>query len=137
MTYKDTTYVTEWLPSNTHSGEVQQIGQYHNKYLPMNTHHIVLTTGDYSDPSKVTISKLRKGRIVARYTTQPKGSIEVLHLIPSSVQMLKKISRIKTGQKVELTGQEEKDNKVNSDAGYYAGGSKDKGHYLFLLQELR
>lgn len=138
MLYQGVRFDTQWQDNTIHQGDVQQIVSEYNSYAPMNTHHLVLTTGDYSDPEKVKIQPLRKGHTSWRFKSHPQGSLKVLHLIPKNLKALAALERIEVGQTLSFVGQEEEDNRIpNSGGGYFSGGSKSSGHYLFLLHSVQ
>lgn len=139
ISYKGVEYLVDWEDDVVeHSGDIRELKAEYNKFAPINTHHVVLTTGDFSDPEKVDIAHLRKGHTSWRAKAQPKGSMKVLHLIPANDEVFKKLKTVKPGQSLTFIGQEEEDNKIpTSKGGGFSGGSKDYGHYILFLSDIK
>jgi len=139
IAYKGVDYLVDWQAETVeHSGDVHELKAEYNKYAPINTHHVVLTSGDYSDPEKVDIAPLCKGHTSWRAKAQPTGSMKVLHLIPANEKVFKQLKKVKSGQSLTFMGQEEQDNQIpSSKGGGFSGGSKDYGHYIFFVHEIK
>jgi len=137
ITYQELDYELAWEEEPAvFSGDVQQIKFEHTEYAPFVTHHLVLTTEDYSDPDKVTIQPLKKGKTSWRAKTQPKGKFLVLHLIPPDADTLSRIQAVAAGQEVTWTGKRLKGGMIkNANGGYYRVNNTN--HILLLLSDLQ
>ena len=134
--YKDITYTAEWGDQKVYVGDIRYIGRAYDKYAPYITNDAIVTTGEFSDPSIVSVTPIRHGNMYWRAQKQPKGTLIVLHFIPENLTVYKDLARIKKGQRIEFTGREEVDSKIiNSKGGYIALGHSN--HRFFLLEKVR
>jgi len=132
----DITYQVEWSSaSKRYIGDVQDVTEAYNKYAPFNTHQVLITTGDFSDPSKVEIID---GQIKATLEEDIKGELKIVHLVPKDLTGLTQLRRISVGQRIVITGKEEIDGEVKgSDGGYIRFGTSVKGRPLVLVSAIK
>lgn len=133
-------YELEWQEGESeYSGMINQIAAQYNKRAPFNTHHVVVTTEDFSNPDKVKINAMsRFGHVSWLMQSGVKGTLRVLHLVPKDGVVLKKIQALKKGQEVSFVVQEETDGFVpNSKDRGYSFGSKSSGHILVWVTDVR
>ncbi len=140
LVYRSTRYEVEWdAEEKTYSGDVHELAEDYNSAVPFNTHDLILTTEDYSNPERVKINPLRHGHTTWLYKVPAaQGDLKVLHLVPKDLAICKKIQMLEHGQVASIIGQEETDNRVeSSDARSYSFGSKSYGHILFLVTDVQ
>lgn len=117
-------------------GELQQMVPEALKYAPFISHHLVLTDGDYSDPDKVEIRPLKKGKTSWRAKQQPRGRFLVLHLLPADAEVLRRINAIAPGQRAIWSGQRlVKGRLENSKGGYFQVNNTN--HIVLLLRDVQ
>lgn len=140
ISYDAVSYELKWQNElSEYGGNIHEIVKEYNKIVPFNTHHTVITTGDFSDPGKVEIKPLgRGGHTSWRAKSPPSGKLIVLHLVPKNTSIYEKIQGLGEGQKVSFFGYEETDGYVqNSSQLAYSFGSKSHGHILFLVTDIQ
>lgn len=140
IVYKGETYNAEWESEPlTFEGDARFIDTQFNKYAPFNTHVLILTTGDYSNPTYVGF---RNGKVYIEPAAMKKkgkleGDIQVLHLVPPTEKLFKKLERLETGKKVKVMGRIETDGKITDSKGQYIQfGNTEKGRILLMLDSL-
>lgn len=134
--YRGQTYTGQWEAESEFTGQLQQLVVEYLPAAPFVTHHLVLTTGDFSDPSKVTIEPLKQGKTSWRAQEQPQGELLVLHLIPAEPSLLQQLSALKAGQTVSWKGQRLKEGLLqNNQGGYFRVNNSN--HILLLLSQFK
>ncbi|MCP4204637.1 MAG: hypothetical protein GY769_22235 [bacterium] len=134
--YKAVRYEADWGPQVTHSGDVRLIDRAKYKPAPFFTHHVVLTTGEYSDPGVVKLGDSGGGNFYWTAKKQPEGTILALHLVPRDQTVLRALKRIDEGDSIAFAGREELDGHVKGSNGSYLRLQHDNHKYL-LLEEVR
>lgn len=135
ISYKKVVYNADWGGLKTYKGDIRYIGRAYDSAAPIITHDAVITTGDFSDPSLVYVSKITNGRMYWRAEKQPQGTLIVLHFIPANKSVHDKLKRLKTGDKVSLFGREEIDSRITSSDNNLVGLGHDN-HKFFLLEKV-
>ncbi len=102
--------------------------------MPIITHEVVLTTGEYSDPDKVEIGPLRDGSTWWRARRRPQGTLIVLHLIPADVQVAAILDRVREGQTWTFTGYGVVDQRIERDDGYRVSLGHDNHRFLLVTE---
>ncbi len=134
--YKDITYTAEWGDQKIYVGDIRYIGRAEDKNALYITNDAIVTTGEFSDPSIVSVTPIVHGNMYWRAQKQPKGSLVVLHFIPENLLVYEDLARIEKGQRAEFTGREEIDSRIiSSNGGYIALGHSN--HKFFLLENVR
>ena len=87
-------------------GLVRHISPIREDKFPILTHDILVTSGDYADPQKVTTSVFNHHFFWNSRTSNPQGSINLLHAVPKNNQIYQQMLAIQTGQTVRITGRE-------------------------------
>ena len=133
--YGDVTYSAEWGHVTSHIGDIRYIGRAYDKNAPYITNDAVVTTGEFSDPSIVRISPMRKGSMTWRAQKQPKGTLVVLHFIPASLDVYNDLKEIQEEDEVEFIGREEVNSRIEGSDGSFVGLSHSN-HKFLLLEEV-
>jgi hypothetical protein len=136
ISYDGITYAAQWDEQVVYSGDIRDIGRAYDKYAPYITNDAVVTTGEFSDPSIVSVSPIRNGNMSWFSKKEPEGSLIVLHFIPVNFLVYEKLARIQTGQKVELVGREEIDSKIEGPDGRTVSLGHSN-HKFFVLERIR
>jgi hypothetical protein len=134
--YKDVTYKAGWGKEKTYEGQVRVIVNAHHKYAPYITQEIVLTTGEFSDPSIVTVSKIKDGNMYWRANRQPKGTLVVLHFIPLNYNIYEKLKQVQEGQTVKFSGRDVKDSLIKGSDGTYIK-LQHSNHRFFVVEDVQ
>jgi hypothetical protein len=75
--------------------------------FPFLTHDILITTGDYSDPSKVILSLSNHHFMwVSKTKSAPKGTANLLHAVPENEEIYRQLLQVQRGKRVEIKGRE-------------------------------
>lgn len=98
------TYSANWNMEPEIVGYVHQVGRVRSAPAEFITHQLILVTGEYADPSKVEITDMEDGNVSWKAPTQPKGSIEMLYVIPADATALAEMKKLQPGAWVFLDG---------------------------------
>jgi hypothetical protein len=89
------------------SGLVRHISPIRIGRIPILTHDILVTYGDFADPAKVTTSVIDHHFFWSSAEMQhPQGGINLLHTVPKDDQIYRQLLEIKAGQTVRISGRE-------------------------------
>lgn len=92
---------------STFSGLVRHVSPIRLSQFPMLSHDILVTTGDFSDPSIVTIDVSNHHfSWISLNNTPPKGTINLLHTVPLNTTIYQQLLKIQNGTKVKIIGRE-------------------------------
>ncbi|MFC1807100.1 hypothetical protein ACFL0T_01885 [Candidatus Omnitrophota bacterium] len=134
--YKGVTYTAKWSSLRTHKGEIRYIGRAYDKSAPYITNDAIVTTGDFSDPSKVNVTPIRNGNMSWSAPEKPTGTLIVLHFIPANKAVYDDLKQLESGQNVKFIGREEVDSKITGSDKSFIGLGHDN-HKFFLLEKVR
>ena len=112
LEYDNKQYRATWSEEKIYSGYVRYAGRAKNKYVPFMTNEVILTTGDFADPSLVTIGRVRNHSTFWGAKKQPKGTLYFVHCIPLNVSLLSELEKIEEGQWIKLIGKQAVDNTI-------------------------
>ena len=120
----------------TFSGLVRHTSRINENQYPMLTHDILVTSGDFSDPSLVRTS-VSNQRFMWSATSMenPKGSINLLHTMPIDEATLNQLYAVRYGDTVVIKGYEIYTIEHYKD-GNYRGMWKDAGCNTLLVTEV-
>lgn len=133
LEYRGRRYAAEWGEPVVHRGHLRRIERARYAFAPFITHHAVLTTGDFSDPERVTVGPFRGGSVLWSASSQPRGTLVVLHFIPRDAVALAELARLDDGDCAELGGREEVDGHIHGEEGAFAR-LNSSNHRYFLLE---
>ena len=135
INYDGIDYKLEWgEEAKEYSGDVRAIHEVYNKFAPFNTHQVLITTGDFSDPNKV---RIEEQQVEVTLKGDLDGDVTIFHLVPQGFAGLQRLRQLKVGQKITINGKEEKDGEVKaSDGGYIRFGTNGKGRPLVLVDSI-
>lgn len=136
LRYKEVRYEAEWGPEIVHEGDARFIERAKYKSAPFFTHHVVVTTGEFSDPDLVNLRHNGGGNFFWSAPKQPEGTIIVLHLVPLDRDVLDQLQSIDNGDAVKLVGREEVDSRVDGDDGSWLKLGHSNHKYL-LVERVR
>lgn len=130
--YGDVRFEAEWGEPVRHEGDIRRIGRARYKPAPFFTHHAVVTTGDFSDPDRVTVSRFNGGSIIWTAQTRPEGSLIVLHFVPADASVLASLKRLGEGDCARFSGREETDSHIKGSDGSWIKLTHDNHRYVLL-----
>ena len=121
---------------STFYGLVRHTSRIKGSKFPMLTHDILVTFGDYADPSLVRTS-VSNQRFIWRTTTDtpPKGRINLIHAMPMNEDMLLALYEIKHGDLVTIKGYEINDIRFFKND-RFQGTWQDAGCNTLLVSEV-
>ncbi|HPH95971.1 MAG TPA: hypothetical protein PKW33_04685 [Anaerolineaceae bacterium] len=97
----------EFQNNTTFSGKVRHTSPFREGTVPMITHDILVTSGEYADSTKVnTRVTNHKFFWKAVDNHQPEGTINLLHTVPKNDEIYQQLLSIKDGDIVTITGRE-------------------------------
>ncbi len=134
LDYKDTRLDADWGPLETRVGNARLFERAKYKSAPYFTHHVVLTTGQFSDSEFVSIRHNGGGNFIWSAPKKPEGSIIVLHMIPLDTDVLDQLEAIDDGDLVEIVGRDEVDSKIAGDDGSWIQLNHSNHKYLLVEQ---
>jgi len=114
----------------------------HNSPIRINrfrilTHDTLVTFGEFSDPTIVDTSvSNHRFRWYSEQTTQPKGTINLLHTVPASEEVFQQLRTIQAGDPVIITGREVQRIQVYDLDGEYLGDWHDQGCNTILVSSV-
>jgi hypothetical protein len=96
----------EYSKNSTFSGVVRHTSQWHDSALPFITHDILVTTEDFAVPEIVSTSVFDHKFFYHYKDTPPNGTINLLHIFPSSKEVFEELQQIKEWDQVTISGRE-------------------------------
>ena len=132
LVYEGLRYEAEWGEPVVHQGNLRRLGRARYEYAPFFTHDAVVTTGEFSDPKLVSVSKLRQGSMYWSAPREPQGSLIVLHFIPADATVLKALQSLDVGDCARFTGREETDSEIRGSDGGFVRLTHDNHKYLLV-----
>jgi hypothetical protein len=118
----------------TFTGLVRHTSDNRINQLPLLTHDILITTGDYADSQLVSTNVTNHHfRWFSNNEKQPKGTINLLHTFPSNEDVFKQLESIKNNDEVQIKGQEILAIKIFKE-GEYIGEWRDDGCNTLLVK---
>lgn len=103
--YWEITY--EKTSLSTYSGLVRHANPNNEKLVPMMTHDILITTGDYADPQIVNVQVVNHHfSWQSQITAYPKGKINLIHAVPANKELFDLLRQMKKGDNVTIIGRE-------------------------------
>ena len=107
ITMGEKTWTIQYENSNTsqYKGLVRHISPIRLAEFPYLTQDILVTTGDYSDETKVfTYVSDHHFSWYSRAQAHPEGSIHLLHAVPKNEQLYRQLLNIRSGDQVIISG---------------------------------
>jgi hypothetical protein len=96
----------EKIPESKFIGKVRHASPIRIDRFLVLTHDILVTTGDFADPQKVTTSvSNHKFTWMTRLGT-PEGKINLLHTVPASEEIYKQLLTVQNDMQVDIRGRE-------------------------------
>lgn len=93
--------------SSQFKGSVRHVSPIRLNEIPLLTHDILVTSGDYADPELVTASvSNHRFRWQSLTDTRPDGRINLLHTVPKDESIYQQLMSIQTGDTVLISGWE-------------------------------
>jgi len=128
----------EFSVASRFQGVVRHVTPIREVKFPMLTHDILVTSGDFADPEIV------KTRVSNHHFTwscdcgvKPNGAINLLHTVPANQEIYQQLLDIRSGDQVEISGNEIlKIDSLNSE-GNSAGWWQDSGCNTLLVQSVK
>ena len=110
------------------TGKIRHASPIRLEMVPFLTHDILVTSGDYADPLKVSTSVADHHFFWAsRVQEKPVGSINLLHTVPLNEAIYQQLLEIRSDQMVTITGTEVLKIEAFDQKGKPIGGWQDTG----------
>jgi hypothetical protein len=95
-----------YTPSQ-YNGLVRHISPIRLDQIPLLTHDVLVTSGDFADSKKVSTSVVdHHFSWASQSSTYPQGSINLIHAVPKSEAIYRQLLDVRTGEWVKITGLE-------------------------------
>ncbi len=119
------------------SGVVRHVSGMRLRQIPILTHDILVTSGEYADPDVVTTS-VSNHRFTWRSssTAEPRGAINLLHTVPANEEVYGRLRGIQSWDEVVITGREILRIDALDTDGRYLGNWQDAGCNALLVQSV-
>ncbi len=104
-------------------GKIRHISRNNERKLPVMTHDLLVTSGDFTEEDKVKTIVIHHVLVWRGMINKPSGRINLIHAIPADISIYRKIEKIGYGTIAEIEGYEVKRITSLQDNGYW----KDKG----------
>ena len=122
---------------STYSGIVRHISPIRVYEMPILTHNVLITSGDFADPNQVG-TVVMESRLIYYYpvTLDPQGEIDLIHTIPLVPGLYQKLLEVKNGDIVTITGREVLEVQAFNSSGTKLSNWKDNGCNTLLVTSL-
>ena len=110
------TYEVNLEPDLVYEGYVRLVKNNPVQNLPFITHEVLLTTGDFSDPSKVSVSE--SGGMQWNKRDNVTGTHLNILMIPEDTSVAERLTNGVSGEDVVFIGSKVVDATINADDGY-------------------
>ncbi len=124
----------ENVRTTSFNGLVRHASPIRENKFPMLSHDILVTSGDYADPSLVSTS-VSNHHFVWRAAgpAYPKGSINLLHTVPLNDQIRQQLMAVRSNQTVSIQGREIYDIRFYKDEQKWNSKWQDAGCNTLLV----
>jgi len=97
----------ESLPFSTFHGVVRHVSNWRDEPIPFATHDILVTTGEFSTPSRVS-TRVNNHTFYYQWDSgpKPKGSINLLHIVPKTEEIYRQLLEVRDWNLVTISGRE-------------------------------
>jgi hypothetical protein len=117
------------------AGIVRHTSSIREDGLRILTHDVLVTSGDYADPQVVGVSVLNhRFNWWSSGTERPSGRINLLHTIPASEEVYRRLLEIRMWDEVVVTGREIRVIKAYYEDGEYVSDWRDSGCNTLLVE---
>ncbi|MBI3923636.1 MAG: hypothetical protein HY318_19610 [Armatimonadetes bacterium] len=97
----------EYAHDSQFDGVVRYIARWHDRNMLIMTHDLLVTSGDYADPKKVhTWVHDHIYMYRSQLGKEPGGTINLLHIVPASEEVYRRLRHIHEGDTVSVSGRE-------------------------------
>jgi hypothetical protein len=94
-------------PGSTFTGVVRHVSDWRDEPIPFATHDILVTTGEYTSPKRVTTRVYNHAvHYQWYYDPTPVGNISLLHIVPASKEIYRQLLEIRDWNLVTIKGRE-------------------------------
>lgn len=119
------------------AGVVRHVSPIREDGMPILTHDVLVTSGEYADPEIVGVSVLNhRFRWRSSTTEKPSGRINLLHTVPAGEEIYRQLLEIRAWDEVVVTGREIGVIKAYYEDGEYIGDWRDSGCNTLLVESV-
>ena len=98
--------VFEYDRNTTFTGVVRHVSLWYDFAAPFMSHDILITTGDFSSRQHVAVVVMGHKFFYRSDTRSPKGSLNLLHILPASDEVFNELTKIGKWDEVRVVGRE-------------------------------
>lgn len=115
-------------------GLVRHTSPINERAFPLLSHDILVTSGDFSDPSIVRTSvSNHRFYWYSEQQNRPQGTINLLHTVPSTEEIYQQLAQVRKGDRVRIKGIEILDINRYDQQGEFRGSWADAGCNTLLV----
>jgi len=115
-------------------GLVRHSSPINERAFPLLSHDILVTSGDFSDPSIVRTSvSNHRFYWYSEQQNRPQGTINLLHTVPSTEEIYQQLAQVRKGDRVRIKGIEILDINRYDQQGEFRGSWADAGCNTLLV----
>ncbi len=98
----------EKIPFSVFHGVVRHVSNWRDEPIPFATHDILITTGEFSSPSRVSTRVYNHAFYYQWDSSEPKpqGSINLLHIVPQTEEIYQQLLVVRDWNLVTISGRE-------------------------------
>jgi hypothetical protein len=120
-----------------YEGVVRHVSPVREDGLPIVTHDVLVTVGDYAKPDVRVVVKDHRFRWTSAQGAEPKGRIDLLHTVPVNEGVHRQLHAIRVGDDVTITGRVIHEINGYYEDGQYLGSWHDTGGDTLLVESVR
>ena len=128
----------ETIPFSVFHGVVRHVSNWRDEPIPFATHDILVTTGEFSSPSRVP-TRVNNHTFYYQYDAgpAPQGSINLLHIVPQTDQIYRQLLEVRDWNLVTISGREIYRIDIYDSAGNFTSYWQDHGCNSILVTSVK
>jgi hypothetical protein len=127
----------EYNQETTFNGVVRHVSHWREEDIPFATHDVLVTTGEFASQERVHVSVMMH-TFTYRYSgdPRPEGKINLLHIVPASEEVYRKLLDVREWNQVSIRGREILRIERFDPQGNYLGAWQDAGCNSILVSSV-
>jgi hypothetical protein len=127
----------QFASDSTFSGIVRHISPLRLNFIPLLTHDILVTNGEFADPA-ITDTFVSDHHFTwkSKNARNPSGNINLLHTVPYNQEVYQKLLNIQNGDQVVISGREILQIRAYDPKGKLIGSWEDSGCNSILVKSV-
>jgi len=130
--------IYESNPFSTFHGVVRHVSNWRDEPIPFATHDILVTTGEFNSPSRVSARVYNHAVYYQWYADPtPQGKINLLHIVPQTEQIYRQLLQVQLWNLVTISGREIYRIEQFDPAGKFTSYWQDEGCNSILVTSVK